>query len=334
MIRTFILVLAFLVIPLTVLAQDTTTVEANSEDIADNLDLEVVASVFGEAEDLEDFEKRLNDPETQITNLDMNEDGEVDYLRVVEIVEDETHFITIQAVLGEDQFQDVATIEVERDSEGETQVQVVGDVYMYGPGYICEPVYVHPPVIFVVFWTPYYSPWYSPWYWGHHPPYYRPWRPYPCHRYRTNVRVNINVNNSYSFTSVRRSKTSVNLQKENRRNDFGKKNPDRSFEKRNPGTKNKRDLRPADRGRSKAPDAKGKDTGRPVQDDWKPTAERKGQDKTKVTPGTRDKKQSGTSPKKPEGGKQKPQTKPQAKPKPKPEAKPKTPQKGAGKKRR
>ncbi len=119
-----------------VLAQDSTTIEAKSEDISDNLDLEAVASVFGEAKDLEDFEQRLNDPEAQLTNLDMNGDGEVDYLRVMETVQGDTHYIALQAVVGEDQFQDVASIEVEKDSGGDTQVQVVGDVYMYGPGYI------------------------------------------------------------------------------------------------------------------------------------------------------------------------------------------------------
>ena len=68
-------------------AQDLTTVEASNTDISDNLDLEAVASIFAEAENLEDFEKRLNDPETRISNLDLNEDGYVDYLRVVEKVE-------------------------------------------------------------------------------------------------------------------------------------------------------------------------------------------------------------------------------------------------------
>jgi len=50
-------------------AQDVTTITANSDDISDNLDLEAVASIFGESKDLEDFEKRLNDPKTQISNL-------------------------------------------------------------------------------------------------------------------------------------------------------------------------------------------------------------------------------------------------------------------------
>ncbi len=95
-------------------AQDVTTVEAESEDISENLDLEAIASVFGEAKDLEDFERKLNDPELQISNLDLNGDGNVDYLRVVETSEKNTHLIAIQAVIDKDQFQDVATAEVEK----------------------------------------------------------------------------------------------------------------------------------------------------------------------------------------------------------------------------
>lgn len=247
-------------------AEDVTTIEATNNDISENLDLEAVASLFGESKDLEDFEKRLNDPDTQISNLDLNEDGEVDYLRVIETSKNNTHLVTIQAVVGKDQYQDVATIDVEKDNKGETKVQVVGDVYMYGPGYIIEPVYVHPPVIFVFFWGPLYSPWRSPYYWGYYPPYYRPWRPYPTYRYRRNVNVHINVNNSYSHTTVRSSKTSIELQKESRRNDFATKNPDKSFDSRR--NRNDTKIKASENNNDKT-------TGKKVQKDWKPASEKK-----------------------------------------------------------
>jgi len=243
-------------------AADVTTVDAKDSSIGDNLDLEAVASVFGEAKDLEDFEKKLNDPETKINNLDINEDGEVDYLRVTESSKGDTKLVTIQAVIGKDQYQDVASIDVEKDSKGETQVQVVGDVYMYGPGYIVEPVYVHPPVIYLFFWTAVYRPWRSPYYWGVYPPYYRPWRPYPRGRYRTNVRVNVNINNSYRQTNIRRSKTSIELQNKSRRNDYGKRNKDKALQEKN----KKNNI--------KAKSTPRKDTSRKVEKDWKPTSER------------------------------------------------------------
>ena len=132
-------------------AQENTTVPAKNSDISDNLDLRAAATVFGDASNLEDFERRLNDPKTQISNLDLNNDNYVDYLRVIETVEGNVHLVVVQAVLEKDVFQDVATIEVERDRNNRVQVQVVGDVYMYGANYIYEPVYVRTPVIYTTF---------------------------------------------------------------------------------------------------------------------------------------------------------------------------------------
>lgn len=266
----FLLIL-FLAVHSNLNAQDVTTVEAMDSDISDNLDLEAVASIFGDSKDLEDFEKKLNDPETRISNLDLNNDGEVDYLRVIETSKGETHLVTIQAVIGKDKYQDVAVIDVEKDSKDKTQVQVVGDVYMYGPDYIITPVYIYPPVIIVWFWGPYYSPWRSPFYWGYYPPYYRPWRPYPTPIYRTNVRVNINVNNSYNRNTIRKSNNAVKLQEKSRRNDFFAKNPDKTYAKRKQAIDNRKGTEKVDI--LKTDDAKER-THKKVQDDWKPEKDR------------------------------------------------------------
>ena len=248
------------------LAQDVTTITANSDDISDNLDLEAVASIFGDSKDLEDFEKRLNDPKTQISNLDLNNDGEVDYLRVMETSEKNVHSISIQAVIGKDQFQEVAVIDVEKDSKGSAQVQVVGNLDMYGPNYYITPYYPVVPVFFTLFWVAAYRPWYSPWYWGYHPPYFRPWAPISPYRYRTNVHVHVNIHNTYNRNNVRmNNRTNIN----SRDNAYFKNNPDKSFNKRNPGVSNRSDLakdrksRPANKGINN--DKGYKSSGRPVQ---------------------------------------------------------------------
>jgi hypothetical protein len=66
-------------------AQNRTSVNAMNSEISDNLDLRAVASIFGDSRNLQDFERR--NPELQISNLDLNNDNEVDYLRVIETVE-------------------------------------------------------------------------------------------------------------------------------------------------------------------------------------------------------------------------------------------------------
>jgi len=226
----------------TILAQDVTTVNAKSSDISDNLDLRAVASIFGESANLEDFERRLNDPKEQISNLDLNNDGNVDYLRVIESVEGNTHVIIIQSVLEKDVYQDVATVEVEKDSNNQVQVQVVGDVYMYGPNYIYEPVYVSQPVIYNSFWVGSYNPYYSPYYYNYYPSYYYTWNPYPVYRYRRNVNVYINVNNHYNYVTTRRSQRAVAIYSGRRANGYEVRNPNRSFAQRNNNITNRHEL--------------------------------------------------------------------------------------------
>ncbi|MFL9844004.1 hypothetical protein [Flavobacterium rhizosphaerae] len=226
-----------------IFAQDVTTVRANSTDISDNLDLQAVASIFGESADLEDFERRLNNPDLRISNLDLNGDNRVDYLRVVESTENNTHLIILQAVLGIDVFQDVATIEVERDRHNNVTVQVVGDVYMYGPNYIYEPIYAVRPAIFNVFWVSSYRPYYSPWYWGYYPTYYTYWNPYPVYRYRSHIHSYvINTRNSYHYVTNRRSSRAVAMHNSRRQNAYERQHPGTSFTSRNTNSSNRHDL--------------------------------------------------------------------------------------------
>ncbi|KRB57921.1 hypothetical protein [Flavobacterium sp. Root186] len=223
-------------------AQSQTTVYAKNSDISDNLDLRAVASMFGESANLQDFERRLNDPKYQISNLDLNGDDEVDYLRVIESVEDRTHVVIIQAVLDRDVYQDVATIDVERDNYNKVSVQVVGNTYLYGDNYIYEPVYSVAPVIYTSFWVTNYRPYYSTWYWGYYPTYYAAWRPYPVYRYRNNVNVCINVHNNYNYVNTRRSYRAPVLYESRRTYGYERMRPNNSFAQRHSNVSNRYDL--------------------------------------------------------------------------------------------
>ena len=174
----FILTLGSLfMVPYSVMADETVTVTATSSDISENLDLKTVATLFGQAKDLEQFEALLNNPDSAFSNLDLNGDGEVDYLRVIETADDNRHLVVIQAVLAKDIYQDVASIFVEKDANNQVTVQVIGDEYIYGADYIIEPVYIYQPVIYDWFWGPSWVCWHSPYYWGYWPGW---WRPYYC----------------------------------------------------------------------------------------------------------------------------------------------------------
>lgn len=170
--RRIIFLLGILLATIGVLAQQTVTVQAQSYQVSDNLDLEAVAITFGESKNVEDFERRLNDPENRISNLDLNNDGYVDFLRVVEVEEKGTHLIVIQAVIGQDLYQDVASIIVEGESKTSATVTIVGNRDIYGDNYVIVPRYVVRPVIFDWFWLPTYAVYHSLWYWDYYPHYY------------------------------------------------------------------------------------------------------------------------------------------------------------------
>lgn len=178
-------------------AQTTTTITTTSNEVSENLNLKAVAHLFGESEDIEDFEKKLNSPYTQISNLDLDRNGYIDYMRVVETVIENNHLITIQAVIGDNLYRDIATIGVEKDYSGKTHVRLVGNRHFYGNNYIIEPVYIHQPVIVSGFWEPASQHHKATFYHNHYPVNYKPRVVCSnCHQYpiNYNVRAYYNTN--------------------------------------------------------------------------------------------------------------------------------------------
>ena len=178
-------------------AQSDVTVVTPLTEAGEDLDLYGVLELFQEAEDLEAFEKALNDPNSEVNNLDLDENGEVDYIRVEEYVEGDTHVLVLQVPLGENEYQDVATIEIEKKGETEYTLQAVGNEEIYGENYMIEPnpepaggstaiVIVTLPIVRLVF-RPGYQPYRSPWRWHRYPGWWKPWKPVPRSIHRTRV---------------------------------------------------------------------------------------------------------------------------------------------------
>ena len=233
----------------TAFADETVTVTATSSDISENLDLKTVATLFGQAKDLEQFEQLLNNPDSAFSNLDLNGDGEVDYLRVIETADNNRHLVVVQAVLAKDIYQDVASIFVEKDEQNQITVQVVGDEYIYGENYIIEPVYIYRPVIYDWFWGPSWVCWHSPYYWGYYPHW---WHPYYCmdpflywdhcywHHYHHPICSYRTVHHHHPHYRHMHDRV--------RRDDYAQRHPDRSFVTRN-ASRNMRNARQLDQQR-------------------------------------------------------------------------------------
>ena len=172
----------------------------------DNLNLYAVLDLFRNAPTLEAFERSLNEQDSRINNLDLNGDWRVDYIAVSDYRDGRVHNIVLRAMLGRNEYQDVAVIVVKRlKNKKRVLIQIIGDELLYGRNYIIEPVYVkkhrirheYSPVYYgsttiynnyyydiwewpvvVYIYSPYYDGWSSSWYWGYYPAWYEPWSPW------------------------------------------------------------------------------------------------------------------------------------------------------------
>ena len=222
--------------PKTHVTTTTTQVYATEPDISLYLDLQAVAAIFAQSSTVREFESLLNNSSYIISNLDLNRDGYVDYLRVVSAMQGYNHVFVIQAVLAPNVYQDVATVVAEVPAYGNYYVEVIGSSYIYGPNYVIRPVYYTRPYIFNHICRHDYSPWKSPWYWNHYPSYYK--HPAPVHVNHYHAYVNtfmknhkycheVHFYNTCHYRDYHRLCTTIC------RNDYGKQYPERSFTVRN-----------------------------------------------------------------------------------------------------
>lgn len=159
----------------------------------DHFSLEGALELFKKSSSPEEFEQLLNSRDSKVNNLDLNGDGFVDYIRVVDRHEGNVHAFILQAMIDEAEYQDVAVIELEKLDNGKAVLQITGDEDVYGIETIIEPteevrvyagattvrttvnVWTWPAVRYV--YSPAYTVWVSPWRWSYRPVWWRTWRP-------------------------------------------------------------------------------------------------------------------------------------------------------------
>lgn len=208
----------------------------------DNLNLYAVLDIFQKSPTLEEFEKSINNKDTKVNNLDLNNDKLVDYIKVIDYQEGTNHSIVLQAVVNEKENQDVAVIEVHKNKKDKILIQIIGDEDLYGKNYVIEPTaknevvgtpnpgyiadenevyYVNDWPIVVHLFSPLYAVYFSPWYWGFYPSFWYPWAPIYYynywgfhHHYYTNYRFHRLSNrrfydNYFYYTSRRKTSPTV-----------------------------------------------------------------------------------------------------------------------------
>ena len=159
-----------------------------AQDAASGLDLQAVGELVKKAKTGPEFERLLNDSSLGINNLDLNEDGEVDYIKVTEYGSGSVKGFSLTVDLADNQTQEVATIEIEKTSDGQALVQTHGNDQIYGYNHY---YYSHTSFtdILLLSWLfssnrPYYS---SPWGYHYYPDYYRPYSTRGYDAYRRDI---------------------------------------------------------------------------------------------------------------------------------------------------
>lgn len=210
----------------------------------DHFSLQGALEMFKKAASPEEFEKLINAPDNHVNNLDLNGDGDVDYVRVVSTMKGDAHAFVLQVPVSESESQDIAVIELEKSGDENAVLQIVGDGDIYGEMTIVEPdgggkedyeeemesdestkgpnagftasAFLAPPRIVVNVWpwpivrfvyAPGYRAWVSPWRWHVYPVWWRPWHPLAWrvfHPFRARYRAGFAVVRTHRVVNAHR----------------------------------------------------------------------------------------------------------------------------------
>lgn len=175
-----------------------------SNKTGDNFSLEGALDILKKSNSIEEFEKLLNKEDNNVNNLDLNNDGNIDYISVNDIQEGDTHVLVLSTYLNENEKQDIATIGIEKTGTENATLQIEGDTDLYSENTIAEPfetiqsakvenksgpnspeIILNTVLVNIWFWPsirfiygPRYVAYHSSFRWGFYPIWWKPWHPY------------------------------------------------------------------------------------------------------------------------------------------------------------
>lgn len=153
--------------------------------LGDNLDLQALGELVKNSTSAQDIEDKLNNTGS-INNLDLNNDGNVDYIKVTEYGDGNQKGFSFTVDLPNNESQEIATIEVQRGGGG-AQMNIHGNQQLYGNQSHYQSHYsLGDLMIMHYLFTPH-RPYYSPYHYGYYPSYYHSYRSRPYNSYRNSV---------------------------------------------------------------------------------------------------------------------------------------------------
>ncbi|YCM46325.1 hypothetical protein V2O64_09880 [Verrucomicrobiaceae bacterium 227] len=106
-----------------------------TSEAADGLDLKAVTALLKTVDSPAKLEEKINGNSPRICNLDLNEDDVIDYVKVTEYANGNVKGFSLTTELAEGDIQELATIEITTDSNGNHSAQTHGNSTIYGDHY-------------------------------------------------------------------------------------------------------------------------------------------------------------------------------------------------------
>ena len=163
----------------------TVSVTPEVANLGDNLNLQALGELVKNSTSAQDIEDKLNSPNS-INNLDLDNDGNVDYIKVTEYGSGNQRGFSFTVDLANSQSQEIATIEVNQGNDG-AQMNVHGNQSLYGSGAHYQSHYSLTDLMIMHYLFAPHVYYHSPYRYGYYPRYYHPYRSSPYNSYRTRV---------------------------------------------------------------------------------------------------------------------------------------------------
>jgi hypothetical protein len=182
--------------------QNDVTIENNT---AAGFDVNKLAQFVKTSTDPQTLEKAINDPKNQINNLDLDKDGNIDYLKVEE---SDKNKLKVVDDISDSQSVTVASVNVNPTDNNTADLNIQGN-----PDYVGNNNYYHSSFSFTDFLLmsyllrphSYYMPMYH---YGYYPSYYTRTRTYTSFRPTTSSSMSTRVSSRSSLSSPTRSQRS------------------------------------------------------------------------------------------------------------------------------
>jgi hypothetical protein len=150
------------------------------------LDLQALGEMVKKSPNPAKLEEELNKPGS-INNLDLNNDGKVDYIKVTESGSGNTRELKFLDQMPDSTDTEIATVKIDKGTDNQATMDISGNQAMYGDNYNYHSGFSVGEVLLMAYLFSPHMPYYSPWGFYHYPGYYRSYAPVPMVSYRRTV---------------------------------------------------------------------------------------------------------------------------------------------------